>query len=131
MKLEFLSVGNSLLSNAVLDLRTEQTNNNQWKSHSLIGFAPAGTAHVRVTAEARDMIFNGGSQSAFFDNFSLTRASSPTTQLLTNPDLELPPETGLDPWTVKQNDPSGPNGDIVRLVGFANRPGTAEHMVYG
>ena len=123
MRLDFLNVGDSIIGSTVLDLRTEQSNTNLWKAHSLNGIAPVGTANVRVTAEARDMVFNGGAQSAFYDNFSLTRASSPATQLLTNPDLELPPATGLDPWTVTQNDPAGPNDEIVRLVGFANRPG--------
>ena len=68
------------------------------------------------------MVFNGGAQLAFYDSFSLKCVLAPAIQLLTNPELELPPASGLDPWTVTQDDPDGPNEEIVRLVNFANRP---------
>jgi hypothetical protein len=125
MKLEFLNAVNATVGTPIiLDLRTEQSNFNAWQSHSLSGIAPAGTTTVRVTAEARDMVYNfGPAQSAFYDNFSLTRASAPAAQLLTNPDLELLSPSGLDSWSVTQNDPEDPsNTEIVRAVGFANRP---------
>ena len=41
-----------------------------------MGVAPAGTANVRVTAAATDMVFNTDpQQSGFYDDFSL-RASA-------------------------------------------------------
>ena len=46
-----------------------------FEQHSVSAVAPSGSAHVRVTAEARDMVFNTDpAQSAFYDDFSLTGA---------------------------------------------------------
>lgn len=127
MRLEFLDADRRAIGPPqVLDLRTEQGNFAVWQAHSLSGVAPAGTAHVRVIAQARDMVYNvGPAQSAFYDNFSLFRDSVPTVQLLTNPDLEVLSPTGLDAWIVTQNDPEDPaNSAIVRTAEFANRPGS-------
>jgi len=127
MELAFLDASNNILGTPVLlDLRTEQLNINFWSdpAHTLMGTAPAGTANVRVTAAAYDMVWNEGpAQSAFFDDFSLTGASDPSAQILSNPDLEEAPPTGLDPWTVVMEDPENPaNIQIIRTAGFANRP---------
>ena len=65
IKLEFLNAGNAVIGSTILDLRTEQSVSNNWAAHSLIGVAPVGTASVRVTAEARDMVFNGGASRRF------------------------------------------------------------------
>lgn len=124
MELAFLDAGGSVIGSPVsLDLSTEQANFNFWVEHTLNGVAPTGTANIRVTAEARDMVWNvGANQSAFYDNFSLTGLSEPETEILVNPDLEDPPPTGLEQWTLESNDPENPDNDeVIRTAGFANR----------
>ena len=90
-------------SPVTLDLRTEQFDDNTWRQHMLpASVAPAGTANVRVTASATDMIFNiDPSQSGFYDSFSLTAASTPATELLTNGKLNF--VTGDPVWTTVGN----------------------------
>jgi len=125
MELAFLDSSNNLLGTPIeLDLRTEQANINFWMQHTLVGTAPTGTSNVRVTAAARDMVWNiDPNQTAFFDDFSLTNASDPGNQMLTNHDLEALPPSGLDAWTVFMDDPANPeNDEIIRAIGFANRP---------
>lgn len=53
-------------------------NDSEWYEHVLMGTAPAGTASVRVTAEALGMFTSpdGGAQSAFFDDLSLMLATA-------------------------------------------------------
>ena len=113
--LEFLdSLGATIGTPQTLDVRTSRethpdnflgiANNNQWYDHSLISdTAPMGTASVRVSAGGYDMMFSKTEpQSAMLDNFSLTGALSPGTELLTNADLNtgpaIPPE--LEHWTL-------------------------------
>jgi hypothetical protein len=137
LEIAFLNAGGAVIGSPVVkDLRTEQFNINFWAPHTLNAVAPAGTAQVRVTAAARDMVWNGAAtlpnpgalQSAFFDSFGLSGAAAPATELLTNPALDVDPPTpptGLEPWTVTQNDPAPvPTTEIVRTAGFANHTGT-------
>jgi len=124
MKLEFLDGSGGVLGTpTVLDLRPLQANISFWEEHTLNGTAPAGTVNVRVTAEARDMVWNvGPNQSAFYDNFKLDAGSNPGTELLVNPDLEDEPSTGLEAWTVTNDDTgNSENEEVIRTASFANR----------
>lgn len=136
-RMEFLDASNNVLDSTSLDLRTEQ---------SFPGFpivstlpsavAPAGTTNVRVVAEALNMAWNGNSttegqmQSAYFNDFSLTNATNPGTDLLTNGDLNFGIPDPLDFWDLSIS-PEGccvssetdPNGQLLRTdpqFGFAN-----------
>jgi hypothetical protein len=89
-ELAFLdSTGAVIGTPSVLDLRTEQMNDAVWRPHSVMGTAPTGTARVRVTAAARDMVDNTGFQNAYLDNFSLMRSDLPGTDFLTNGKLNM------------------------------------------
>jgi hypothetical protein len=106
-EMAFLNAGGTVIGSPVsLDLRTEQCNGCSWAQHTLNGLAPTGTANVRVTASAIDMVPNlpSGSQSAFYDTFSLRRASSPGTEVLANADLNIAPDPTVAGW-----DTSGPH----------------------
>jgi hypothetical protein len=107
-ELAFLNGGGTVIGSPVLrDLRTEQVNGGGWFQHTLNGVAPAGTASVRVTALATDMVVNnpaGSAASAFYDTFSLRRASNPGTEVLANPDLTIAPPNIAAGW-----DTSGPH----------------------
>ena len=136
MELAFLDGGGSVIGPPVtLDLRTEQTNFNFWVEHTLNGAAPVGTASVRVTAEARNMVWNGFAddglnQTAFYDSFSLAGAGAPGTELLSNSDLDNPLPTGLDAWTVTNDPPD--NNDIVIAISqpWASRGVTGDTGVF-
>jgi hypothetical protein len=117
MRLEFLDAGNSVIGGTSLDLRTVQMNDNTWRQHSLMSIAPAGTASVRVTAEATDMKFNvDPGQSAFYDTFSLT--DSLAAEQLTNGGLNLGPPPPPPGWTLTES-----GGNTAELQGFADHPG--------
>jgi hypothetical protein len=93
-ELAFLDSSNAVIGTPVtLDLRTARgptPNNNTWIQHTLSSAAPVGTANVRVSASMLDGVFNTNpSQSAFVDNFSLTSASAPTTEMLANPNFSF------------------------------------------
>jgi hypothetical protein len=107
-ELAFLNGGGSVIGSPVLlDLRTVQFNGAGWAQHTLNGVAPAGTASVRVTASATDMVVNnpaGSAASAFYDTFSLRRATNPGTEVLANPDLTIAPPNIAAGW-----DTSGPH----------------------
>ena len=106
-ELAFLNGGGTVIGSPVsLDLRTVQSNGGGWLQHTLNGVAPAGTANVRVTASAIDMVPNlpSGAQSAFYDTFSLRRASNPATEILANADLNIAPDPIVVGW-----DTSGPH----------------------
>ncbi len=127
LEMAFLDAGGAVIGAPILlDLRDEQSNINFDVEHTLTGQAPAGTARVRVTAAARDMVWNGAAaqganQSAFFDSFSLSGAASPETNLLVNGFLDDPSPSGLDLWTQVEMDPEDPEQDeIFRTAGFAN-----------
>jgi len=127
MILSFLNASGSVLGTPVtLDLRTEQSNFDLWKLHTLLGTAPTGAVEARVTAEARDMVWNGGGlESAFYDTFSLTGAFAPTTQLLTNPNLEELPLDFSSDWAVTEVAGGNVPGDpTISTEDFANRPGS-------
>jgi hypothetical protein len=120
MRMEFLDGGGIPLPGTVtLDLRTVQMNNNTWVQHTLMGAAPAGTASVRVTAEATDMKFNvDPGQSAFYDTFSLTDSGAPATERLTNGGLDLGPPQPPPGWSLVESGGDTANPD----VGFADNP---------
>ncbi len=137
MIIEFLDSGGSVVGTPeVLDLSTEQGNFNFWIEHTLSSTAPGTAVMARVTAEARDMVWNGvgagmgALQSAFYDDFSFTDDADPGTELLMNPGLEDSPPSALDNFVVFQNDPENPaNDEIVRTAGFANNtPGGVDGM---
>lgn len=106
-KMEFLDASNAVLGAPVtLDLKREPLELPGFpKVHDpLLGVAPAGTAKVRVSGEALNMVWNGSAategllQSAFFNDFSLKTQADPGTELLTNGDLNLGPPDALDFW---------------------------------
>lgn len=107
-RMEFLDMGGAVLGTpTVLDLRTEQAFPGFPVVHSpLTAQAPPGTFNVRVVAEALDMVWNGSStqdtpgllQSAFFNDFKLTTATEPQTDLLVNGNLNQGPPDALDFW---------------------------------
>lgn len=89
-EMEFLDAGGNVLDTPfVLDLRTEQMNDAMWRTHTLMGTAPPGTAQVRVTAAARDMVENFGFQNAYLDNFSLRDSFISSIERLQNADLNV------------------------------------------
>ncbi len=120
MRLEYLGSSGAVIGTpTVLDLRTEQNNFDNWVEHTLTSTAPPGTANVRVTAEARDMVWSvGPDQSAFYDTFSLTAGSDPLTEILGNPDLEEAPPSALDFWDLTENPET--RDEILRTADFAN-----------
>jgi hypothetical protein len=120
-RMEFLNASNAVIGSPVtLDLRTQQMADNMWRQHTLMGPAPAGTANVRVTASANNLVFNvDPGQSGFYDNFSLTGSSAPATQKLANANLNAPLVTPA--WTFVEA-PAGM--DTVSTAPFANRVGT-------
>ena len=100
-----------------------------------MGTAPVGATQLKVTAAARQMVWNGNSidgplQSAFWDDFSVTANAAPATELLLNPGLETAPPSGLDSWTLFSEDPADPlQMEVIRATGFANHtPGGASGM---
>jgi hypothetical protein len=72
--MEFLDGSNSVIgAPLVTDLRNIAVNGGPWVQGVVQGLSPAGTANVRVTAEALRMVPNvDPAQSAFMDDFSLT-----------------------------------------------------------
>ncbi len=137
--IEFLNGSNSVIGSPfILDVTEDRiaqigfdpefhfANDNVLYQHTLNAVAPAGTAQVRVTAAARDMVFNTNpAQSAFYDSFSLKTTSDPVTEILLNPGLEdasPPVPNGLEDWDIVINDPAPvPTTELFRGVGFANR----------
>ncbi len=133
-KMEFLDSGGAVVgSPTTLDLRADFVAQSWFPGtpldHTpLTAQAPVGAVNVRLTAEAKDMAWNGNAitegniQSAFYDNFSLTAASASGTELLTNPSLDDDPPNALDFWTLS-TDPVGCCGNqLLRtpIAGFAN-----------
>lgn len=103
LEFSFLNAGGSVIgSPRVLDLRTVQNAFQVWQQHDFnqaFGggsplVAPAGTTQIRVRAAMRDGAFNvNPQQSAFFDEFTLFRASDPATNVLVNGGLnQFPPQ---------------------------------------
>jgi hypothetical protein len=84
LQMEFLNAANAVIGTpAMLDLRTTQINDGEWKEFFLSAVAPAGTANVRVSAGATGMMNSGiNPQSAMFDDFSLELAGAGTGNLL-------------------------------------------------
>lgn len=112
-----------------------EPNDNGWYNHTLSGIAPAGATQLRVRAVAQEMIWNGNEiggplQSAFWDDFSVTNAAAPETEILLNPSFEVTPPSGLDSWTLFSFDPANPEqAEIIRATGFANHtPGGSSGM---
>ncbi|MBN1854422.1 MAG: hypothetical protein JW829_16950, partial [Pirellulales bacterium] len=130
LELAFLDAGGGVLGTPwMIDLGLIQNPDGSYEQHEVVGQAPAGTSSVRVTAAARDMVYNTDpKQSAFWDTFSLTGASNPGIELLTNPTLDDPPPTPLDAWTITIDDPANPgNDEVIR----ANSESFANHTPGG
>lgn len=84
--------------------------------------APAGTVSARVRAIGSALAFNvDPGQTAFYDNFSLTAGSAPSTELLANANLNDAPASAEDFYDFIET-PEG--ADTVNLQGFANNPAT-------
>jgi hypothetical protein len=129
-RMEFLNASNNVIGSPfITDLRPIVTFPGFYTSASVQALSPAGTTSVRVVAEALDMVWNGSSaqvdpeapgndQSAFFNDFTLTRASAPSTQLLENGDLNFASPTALDFWN--QQETPATRTEILRTASFAN-----------
>ncbi len=90
-------IGSPIVKDLVLD--DFQFSGNGWQPHNLSGVAPAGTASVRVSASAIDMVFNvDPQQTAFYDNFALTENGG--SDLLVNGNLNATPTITNEGWTV-------------------------------
>jgi hypothetical protein len=95
--LEFLNSGGNVIGSSSLDVKASRVaqspiffaGDNAWYEHTLVSpAAPAGTTQVRVSASGTDMLFNEDpQQTGFYDDFSLSRNGAPTTELLTNGNL--------------------------------------------
>lgn len=81
IELAFLDGAGEVIGSSVLDLRDDGKTSaaNSWTTHSVTATAPAGTVDVRVAGIISNLTNNsaGGAQSAFWDDFSLTAATSP------------------------------------------------------
>lgn len=122
--MSFLDAGMAPIDQPAIDLRAVQMNDNMWRQQSITQAAPAGTAFVRVNATASDMKFNvDPGQSAFFDDFSLTAASAPAAELLTNGKLNDVPQ--IPGWTLIEG-PAGKN--TAEQISFADHPGDAGEL---
>ncbi len=89
-ELAFLDAAGAVIGTPMVrDLRPEQMTDGMWRQQSVMGTAPTGTARVRVTAAARDMVDNTGFQNAYLDNFSLMDNVLAGTNRLTNGDLNM------------------------------------------
>jgi hypothetical protein len=95
-ELAFLDATGAVIGTpSVVELRSDelmapfepQMNDGFWRQQGVSAVAPAGTARVQVTAAARNMMANTGFQNAYLDNFSLVRSDLPTTDFLTNGNL--------------------------------------------
>jgi hypothetical protein len=127
-RMEFLNASNNVIgSPTLLDLRTEQTFPGFPVVHTpLTAVAPAGTANVRVVAEALNMVWNGSTtqttpgdfQSAFFNDFTLTRSGAPGNELLQNVNLNLGIPSALDFWN--QQETPATRTEILRTAVFAD-----------
>jgi hypothetical protein len=124
--LEFLNSGGSVIGAPVsLDVKADRISQSpiffagdaEWYQHSLMGAAPAGTANVRVTASALDMVYNTEpQQSGFYDDFSLRASGAPTTELLINGNLNT--GSSVTGWTTT-NSPGAFTGNL-HTGDFAN-----------
>jgi hypothetical protein len=124
--LEFLNSGGGILGSPVsLDVKAARVaqspiffaGDGAWYEHTLAGVAPTGTAQVRVTASATDMVFNiDPQQSGFYDDFSLRASGAPATELLVNGDLNT--GSAVQGWTFTHF-PAAFTGEF-NSSGFAN-----------
>lgn len=131
MSLEFLDASDNIIGSPfTLDVEADRIaqigfpdpNDNAYYQHLITQTAPSGATQARVTAAAYDMVWNiGPAQSMFYDTFSVTATSDPSTELLLNPTLDENPSVGFDGWTVVNDDPGNPmNEEVVRTATFAN-----------
>ena len=137
LRMEFLDAGGAVIGTHELDVIDEQLNFGfptlPLEHTPISAVAPTGTANVRVTAEARDMAWNGAGtdppgllQSAFYNDLSLTAQSDPSTELLTNGGLDEDPPSALDFWDLQSDPPMEENDEILRTPSAAwanNTPG--------
>ncbi len=134
-RMEFLdSQGNVIPGGpAPLDLRTEQTFPGFPIVHSpVVGVAPANAFDVRVVAEALNMAWNGSStqttpgekQSAYFNDFSLTRSGAAGDLLMErNGNLNADIPDALDFWNqIETPNDFTPFDQILRtpMANFSN-----------
>lgn len=124
-EMEFLDNGGTTIGSPVtLDLRTVQLGDNLFHTQSLMGVAPVGTAEVRVTASALNMVDNiNPMQSGAFDNFSLVTASAPGTDLLVNGNLNDDP---INPGWLLTESPSGADNIRIHDGSFVNNTPNGE-----
>jgi hypothetical protein len=81
IELSFLDGMGEVIGSSVLDLRDDgKTADNNWSTHSVSATAPEGTVDVRVAGIISNLTTNpaGGAQSAFWDDFSLMAADTPS-----------------------------------------------------
>lgn len=122
LELAFLNAGGTVIGSPIVrDLRTEQFNGGGWAQHTLNGIAPAGTASVRVTASAIDVVPNVDPMSMFYDEFSLRTASNPMTEILANANLNIAPDPIVEGW-----DTSGPHS----FEGFSAHAGETGYFLH-
>jgi hypothetical protein len=137
-KMDFLDANGEVISSTTRDLRQDYVPTGPnlpgfpVVHPALVGQAPAGTVNVRVGGEALNMAWNGtagptgsegGMQSAFFNDFLLTNATNPGTDLLFNGNLDLGPPDALDFWNQVENPTDfTPFNEILRtpIQSFSN-----------
>ncbi|TWT47545.1 PEP-CTERM sorting domain-containing protein [Botrimarina hoheduenensis] len=122
-RLEFLGAGGAVLGSASQNVADDVFNGFGYSAVTpIVAVAPAGTVSARVVAEETGMAINiDPGQSAFYDNFSLKAASNPTSELLTNGNLNTPITQSVVGFEFVEA-PSGT--DTLALAGFANDPAT-------
>ncbi len=128
-EIEFLDAGNNVIGTpASLDLFADgQFSGGGWFEQDLTAVAPVGTTQARIVLKATDMVFNvDPSQTAFYDNFSFTEDSAPSTELLTNGDMNDFSQEVPD-WDIVETPVAN---DTVGLEGFANNTPGGSHGIW-
>jgi hypothetical protein len=124
-ELAFLNASNQVVGTpTVLDLR-DNLEVEVYQTRTLPAVvAPVGATRARVTASIIDAVANAGFQDVYFDNFALMDSFSPTTNRLTNGNLNsVGPPNGFEITEL----PAGT--DSLSFIGFANHtPSGAQGM---
>jgi len=118
MHVEFLNSSDAVIGSHSLDLLADGQFNDAflWIPHEIITDpAPVGTAKIRVSADAKNMVFNiDPLQAAFYDSFSLTGAGDPNAQLLANAGLDEPVPSALEFWEIFEIPTGCCSGEVLR-----------------
>lgn len=119
MHVEFLNSSDVVIGSHSLDLLDDGQFNDafSWIPHEIITDpAPVGTAKIRVSADAKNMVYNlDPLQSAFYDSFSLTADSDPNMEeMLSNPGLDKPVPTALEFWDIFEIPIGCCSGEVLR-----------------